>query len=139
MELSQISEEQAANGYSDIWYTKKVVELNKLYGGKPASTIITGRQEKRATAIGEALSNPAFKDSPVYAEASEFYASYIDKITTLQNDRNTPTPDLGSSFWLNTKYREELERLGTDLMMRNPAFSRMYYSVFANLLKKSGE
>jgi len=139
MELSQISEEQAANGYSDIWYTKKVVELNKLYGGKPASTIITGRQEKRATAIGEALNNPAFKDSPVYAEASEFYASYIDKITTLQNDRNTPTPDLGSSFWLNTKYREELERLGTDLMMRNPAFSRMYYSVFANLLKKSGE
>lgn len=139
MELSQISEEQAANGYSDIWYTKKVVELNKLYGGKPASTIITGRQEKRATAIGEALSNPAFKDSPVYAEASEFYDSYIEKITTLQNDRNTPTPDLGSSFWLNTKYREELERLGTDLMMRNPAFSRMYYSVFANLLKKSGE
>jgi hypothetical protein len=139
MELSQISEEQAANGYSDIWYTKKVVELNKLYSGKPASTIITGRQEKRATAIGEALKDPAFKDSPVYAEASEFYDSYLEKITTLQNDRNTPTPDLGSSFWLNTKYREELERLGTDLMMRNPAFSRMYYSVFANLLKKSGE
>ena len=139
MELSQISEEQAANGYSDIWYTKQVVELNKLYGGKPASTIITGRQEKRATAIGDALKNPAFKDSPVFEEASEFYDSYIEKITTLQNDRNTPTPDLGSSFWLNTKYREELERLGTDLMMRNPAFSRMYYSVFANLLKKSGE
>ena len=139
MELSQISEEQAANGYSDIWYTKKVVELNKLYTGKPASTIITGRQEKRATAIGEALKDPAFKDSPVFAEASEFYDSYLEKITTLQNDRNTPTPDLGSSFWLNTKYREELERLGTDLMMRNPAFSRMYYSVFANLLKKSGE
>jgi len=139
MELSQISEEQAANGYSDIWYTQQVVALNKLYSGKPASTIITGRQEKRATAIGEALKNPAFKDSPVYAEASEFYESYIDKVTTLQNDRNTPTPDLGSSFWLNTKYREELERLGTELMMRNPAFSRMYYSVFANLLKKSGE
>jgi hypothetical protein len=139
MELSQISEEQAANGYSDIWRTKQVVELNKLYVGKPASTIITGRQEKRATAIGEALNDPAFKDSPVFAEASEFYDSYLEKITTLQNDRNTPTPDLGSSFWLNTKYREELERLGTDLMTRNPAFSRMYYSVFANLLKKSGE
>ena len=139
MELSQISEEQAANGYSDIWYTQRVVELNKLYGGKPTSTIITGRQEKRATAIGEALNNPAFKDSPVYAEASEFYDAYQQKITTLQNDRNTPTPDLGSSFWLNTKYREELERLGTELIMRNPAFSRMYYSVFANLLKKSGE
>ena len=139
MELSQISEEQAANGYSDIWRTKQVVELNKLYVGKPASTIITGRQEKRATAIGEALKDPAFKDSPIFAEASEFYDSYLEKITTLQNDRNTPTPDLGSSFWLNTKYREELERLGTDLMMRNPAFSRMYYSVFANLLKKSGE
>jgi hypothetical protein len=139
MELSQISEEQAANGYSDIWRTKQVVELNKLYAGKPASTIITGRQEKRATAIGEALKDPAFKDSPVFAEASEFYDSYLEKVTTLQNDRNTPTPDLGSSFWLNTKYREELERLGTDLMTRNPAFSRMYYSVFANLLKKSGE
>lgn len=139
MELSQISEEQAANGYSDIWYTQKVVELNKLYGGKPTSTIITGRQEKRATAIGKALENPAFKDSPVYEEASQFYEAYNNAVTTLQNDRNTPTPDLGSSFWLNTKYREELEQLGTKLMMQNPAFSRMYYSVFANLLKKQGE
>lgn len=139
MELSQISEEQAANGHSDIWYAQRVVELNKLYGGKPTSTIITGRQEKRATAIGDALKNPAFKDSPVYEEASQFYNSYIEKITLLQNDRNTPTPDLGSSFWLNTKYREELELLGVQLMQQNPAFSRMYYSVFANLLKKQGD
>ena len=139
MELSRISEEQAMMGYGDIWYTDKVVELNKKYGGKPVSSVLVGRQEARAVKIGEALEDDAFKASPIYKETREFYDKYNYAIKTLQDNRLTPQPDLGSSFWLNTKFREELQTLGNELMLQNPAFSRMYYSVFANLLKKQGE
>jgi hypothetical protein len=139
MELSRISEEQAMMGYGDIWYTDKVVELNKKYGGKPVSSVLVGRQEARAVKIGEALEDDAFKVSPIYKETKEFYDKYKYAIETLQDNRLSPQPDLGSSFWLNTKFREELQTLGNELMLQNPAFSRMYYSVFANLLKKQGE
>ncbi len=138
MELSQISQEQAMLGHSDIWYTQKVIELNNRYGAKPVSTVLSGRQEARAAAIGKALNEPAFQQSPVYAEAKEFYDAYSSAIAALQTNRNTTTPDLGSSYWLNTQYREQLTALGNKLMLQNPEFSRMYYSVFANLLKKQG-
>ena len=75
--------------------------------------------------------------SPIYSETKEFYAAYDNAMKQLSDARVTPNPDLGSSFWLNTKYREELQTLGNKLMLENPAFSRMYYSVFANLLKKT--
>lgn len=139
MELSEISNEQATQGYSDIWYKDQVVALNQKYGGtKPPSTVVTGRQEARAGAIGRALEVDAFKSSPIYKETKQFYSAYQERIKILQDNRLTVQPDLGSSFWLNTKYREELQTLGTQLMQQNPAFSRMYYSVFANLLKKQG-
>jgi hypothetical protein len=139
MELSEISNEQATQGYSDIWYKDQVVALNQKYGGtKPPSSIITGRQEARAGAIGRALEVDAFKSSPIYKETKEFYNAYQERRKILQDNRLTVEPDFGSSFWLNTKYREELQTLGNQLMLQNPAFSRMYYSVFSNLLKKNG-
>lgn len=138
MELSQIADEQATFGHSDIWYTQKVIELNKRYGSKPVSTVLTGRQEARAEAIGRALNEPAFQQSPVYKEAKQFYDAYSYAITSLQTNRSVVTPDLGSSYWLNSQYREQLTTLANQLMMQNPQFSRMYYSVFANLLKKQG-
>jgi hypothetical protein len=138
MELSQISDEQAQNGYSQIWYSQKVIELDNRYGSRPTSTVITGRQEARAAAIGKAIDTPAFQDSPVYKEAKQFYDAYQQRRKSLQDNRLTPNPDFGSSFWLNTQYRNELQTLGNELMLQNPAFSRMYYSVFANLLKKQG-
>lgn len=136
-ELAQIGREQAENTYSDVWYTQQVIALNKVYGNAPTSNVITGRQEARAANVGKALKEEAFKMSPIYTEVKEFYAAYDNAIKQLQDARVTPNPDLGSSFWLNTKYREELQTLGNKLMLDNPAFSRMYYSVFANLLKKT--
>jgi len=136
-ELAQIGKEQADNTYSDVWYTQQVIALNKVYGNAPTSNVITGRQEARAANVGKALKEEAFKMSPIYTEVKEFYAAYDNAIKQLQDARVTPSPDLGSSFWLNTKYREELQTLGNKLMLDNPAFSRMYYSVFANLLKKT--
>ena len=140
MELSEISNEQAEQGYSDIWYKDQVIALNQRYGGtKPPSSVITGRQEARAAAIGRALEVDAFQSSPIYKETREFYNAFEERRKILQDNRLTVEPDFGSSFWLNTKYREELQTLGNQLMLQNPAFSRMYYSVFSNLLKKNGE
>jgi len=136
-ELSQIGKEQAENTYSDVWYTEQVIALNKAYGNAPTSNIITGRQEARAANVGKALKEEAFKMSPIYNEVKEFYAAYDNAIKQLQFYKTTANPDLGSSAPLNTRYREELQTLGTKLMLENPAFSRMYYSVFANLLKKT--
>ena len=136
-ELSQIGKEQADNAYSDVWYTGQVIALNKRYDAAPTSNIISGRQEKRAQEIGRALKEKAFEMSPIYSETKEFSAAYDNAMKQLSDARVTPNPDLGSSFWLNTKYREELQTLGNKLMLENPAFSRMYYSVFANLLKKT--
>jgi hypothetical protein len=140
MELSAITEEQATHGYSDIWYKDQAIALNQRYGGsKPPAAVITGRQESRAAAIGKALENDAFKVSPIYNETKQFYTAYQERKKMLQGDRLTVEPDFGSSFWQNTQYREELQTLGMQLMQQNPAFSRMYYSVFSNLLKKNGE
>ena len=135
MELSKIVQDQIDGNYSNVWYSEQVIALNDRYGGKPVSTVLVGRQEARAKGIGEALKNDAFKMSPVYSETKQFFDAYNNAISHLQDTRVTPEPDLGSSFWLNTKYRNELTDLGTQLMIQNPQFSRMYYSVFANLLK----
>ena len=137
LELSQIGKEQAENTYSDVWYTEQVIALNKVYGNAPTSNVITGRQEARAANVGKALKEEAFKMSPIYSETKEFYAAYNHAMQQLSINRVTPNPDLGSSAPLNTRYREELQLLGNKLMLENPAFSRMYYSVFANLLKKT--
>ena len=75
--------------------------------------------------------------SPIYSETKEFYAAYDNAVKQLQFYKTTANPDLGSNAPLNTRYREELQTLGNKLMLENPAFSRMYYSVFANLLKKT--
>ncbi len=138
MELSQISEEMAAYGYSQSWYSQKVVALNKRYGGsKPVSSVLIGVQQNRTDAINRALEEPQMKASPVYNEASEFMKSYNAAIEHLQLVRRTPEPDLGGSYWLNVKYRNELKSLGQRLVQQNPQFANMYYLVFANLLKEN--
>jgi hypothetical protein len=138
MELSQISSEMGTMGYSDQWYSRKVVELNNRYGGSaPVSTVVSGIQQKRVEMIGEALKDDSFQMSPVYEEAKALYTAYEQARTHLQNVRLTPEPDLGSSYWLNTKYRNELTQLGVKLMTENPQFSNMYYLVFAGLLKEN--
>lgn len=138
MELSQISDEMASYGYSQSWYSQKVVALNNRYGGsKPVSSVLIGVQQNRVDSIKKALEEPSMKASPVYAEANEFMKSYNAAVTHLQEVRRTPEPDFGSSYWLNVKYRNELTSLGQRLVQQNPQFANMYYLVFANLLKEN--
>jgi hypothetical protein len=138
MELSQISDTMATMGYSQQWYSQQVVQLNNRYGGsKPVSTVVSGMQQKRVEQIGKALDEKAFQMSPVYNEAKTFYDAYENARQHLQNVRLTPEPDFGSSYWLNTKYRNELTQLGQQLITQNPQFANMYYLVFAGLLKEN--
>lgn len=138
MELSQITDGMGTYGYTDRWYAAKVVALNNRYGGtKPTSFVSSGVQQNRVELIGKALQDKTFEQSPVYSEAKQFYDAYEAARTHLQDVRLTPEPDFGSSYWLNTKYRNELTTLGRSLVNKNPQFANMYYLVFANLLKEN--
>ena len=136
MAKSQISAQQAEFGYSDVWYTDQIIELNnKFDGSAPAlDTKIGGAQEKIST-VGKALQDPAFRESPVYKETKEFYDAYMEEIKFLQQARTTATPNLSSKFWYTQEVAKKLDALATKLMIQNPAFSRMYYGVFAGQIK----
>ena len=138
LEKSQITEQQILEGHSDIWYTQELIELNKRYGGEPIESVSPGRAQARVDVVGEALNEPVFKQSPIYKETAQFYSEYLRRKEILQRDRVTVSPDFSSGFWLNSQYRNELTTLGTKLMLENPEFSHMYYSVFAPLLKAQG-
>lgn len=138
MELSQISDEMATYGYGRVWYSQQVIALNKRYGGsKPVSTLMSGLQQNRIDVINEAIKDPAMQQSPVYKETSIFMDAYNNAISALQDVRLTPEPDLGSSYAMNSIYREQLTTLGKQLVRDNPQFANMYYLVFANLLKEN--
>ena len=136
MAKSQISEEQAAMGYSDVWYTDEVIKLNDQFGGSaPVMSVDIGSAEEKIANVGKALQDPAFQDSPIYSETVQFYAAYKDLEKYLQEVRTTATPQMGAGFWLAKEEAKKLDNLATQLMVNNPAFARMYYGVFASKLK----
>lgn len=135
MAKSQISEEQAANGYSDVWYTEQMIALNKQFEGVPTVSVRIGQAEAKAELIGKALQDPAFKDSPIYEETKTFYDAYTRAKEYLQEVRTTAQPDLSSTFWYTQEISKELQGLAMQLMIQNPAFSRMYYGVFSGLIE----
>jgi hypothetical protein len=135
MAKSQISEEQAENGYSNVWYTEKMIKLNERFEGVPTVSVRIGQAEARAELIGKALQDPAFKDSPIYEETKTFYDAYLQTKKYLQEVRTTAQPDLSSTFWYTQEKSRELQSLAMQLMIKNPAFSRMYYGVFSGLIE----
>lgn len=135
MAKSQISEEQAQNGYSNVWYTEQMIALNKRFEGIPTVSVRIGQAEAKAELVGKALQDPAFKDSPIYQETKTFYEAYTKAKEYLQEVRTTAQPDLSSTFWYTQEISRELQGLALQLMMKNPAFSRMYYGVFSGLIE----
>jgi hypothetical protein len=136
MAKSQISEEQASLGYSDVWYTEKIRELNKQFGGSaPVMSAEIGSAREKIANVEKALAEPAFQKSPVYKETLEFYEAYKSVDKYLQEVRTSATPNIGGGFWYGREQAKNLNNLATRLMFENPAFSRMYYGVFASLLK----
>jgi hypothetical protein len=132
---SQIAEQQIAYGYGDIWYTQQIAELDKRFGAKPPSTITSGTADEKISRVGLALQDPAFKESPIYSETAQFYSKFTEFQDLLNKAKVSNYADLGAKGGYATLMRNELQALAENLMMSNPAFSRMYYGVFASKLK----
>jgi hypothetical protein len=136
MAKSQISEIQAASGYSDVWYAGEVNALNQRFGGAaPASLVVVGTDQERIANVAKALNDERFQQSPIYDETREFYTAYSEAVELLKSTRITAEPDLGSSHWYASSLRANLEILGNQLVLQNPAFAPMYYRVFAGTMK----
>ena len=138
MAKSQISEEQATNGYSDVWYTERLIELNSRFDSPPTVDTRIGTVEAKIAQVGKALKDPAFKDSSIYEETKAFYDAYEHAIQYLQEVHTTAQPKLSSSSWYTKEMSKNLQSLAMQLMVQNPAFSRMYYGVFAGAIEAKG-
>jgi len=131
---SQLAEKQIAGGYTNYWYNEQLATLDKQFGAKPSDTIVTGVNDQKIANIGLALQDPAFQKSPVYKETSEFYSRFeeLKKVLNMQKASNYAELSGGG---IATLMRNDLVTLGEKLMQQNPEFSRMYYGVFAGILK----
>ena len=134
----QIVEKQIAGRYNDIWYTEQVAILNKSFdGAKPVDSVVTGIADAKIATIEAALQDPAFEKSPVYKQVSEFYRTFKPFKDLLNEIKVSNYAELGSKGGVSTLMRNELVVLGEKLMTENPEFSRMYYGVFAGILKEN--
>jgi len=136
MLLSTISDEQIANHYPNFWYVEQVNALNKRFGGnKPMEFITTGSADEKISAIALALQDPKIQQSPVYKQIAEFYPQY-QKFQDILNKANVSNySQITSKGGLATLIQGDLKTLATKLMFENPAFSRMYYGVFAGKIE----
>jgi len=134
---SQLAEKQIAGGYTDFWYNEQLAMLDKQFTARPGDVIITGVNDQKVANIGLALQEPAFQKSPVYKQASEFYAKFDQFKKVLNDFKVTNYAELSSKGGVPTLMRDELIVLGEKLMTENPEFSRMYYGVFAGLLREN--
>jgi hypothetical protein len=135
---SQIAEQQIAGRYTDFWYNEQIAILNKQFGGaRPVDAIVTGVQDEKIATIGRAIEDPIFKSSSVYEETVTFYKQF-DEFRKLLNDFKVSNyAELSSKGGVQTLMRNELVALGETLMSNNPEFSRMYYGVFAGILREA--
>jgi hypothetical protein len=135
---SQIAEQQIAGYYTGDWYVEQIARLDKQFGGaRPVDTLVTGISDARIAIVEKALQDPAMQSSPVYKQISEFYPVFKRFKDSLNEIKVSNYAELSSKGGLPTLMRDELVALGEKLMTENPDFIRMYYGVFAGILKES--
>lgn len=135
MRKDQIVDEQIANGYTQFWYVDQIAKLDKEFGGRPSETVTTNTIYERLDRIGKALADPAFRQSPIYAQVAEFYPQFNEYQTELNRLKVSNYSQLKSKGGYATILRDNLVGLAERLMLENPSFSRMYYGVFAGQLE----
>lgn len=135
MRKDQIAEEQIAGGYTQFWYTDQVAKLDAEYGGRPPETISTSTAPEKIDRIGKALQDPAFAESPVYTQISEFYPMFVEFRNELNRLKISNYASLKSKGGYATILRDNLVAKAEVLMAQNPSFRRMYYGVFASQLE----
>lgn len=135
---SQIAEQQIAGFYTGDWYVEQIAMLDKQFGGaRPVDTLVTGISDARIAIVEKALQDPVMQSSPVYKQISEFYPVFKRFKDSLNEVKVSNYAELSSKGGLPTLMRDELVALGERLMTENPDFIRMYYGVFAGILKES--
>lgn len=138
MAMSQISEEQAAYGYDAAWLQRKVIELNKQFGGKPSAIQVIGAAPARIETINKALQDPIFKESPIYQETKTYMEARQARLDYMRELGVAVNPTFTANNYIASKSRDELFSLAKDLMAKNPAFSVMFSRVFLSELKAKG-
>ena len=134
----QIAEQQIAGRYTDYWYNEQIAILNKQFGGaKPVDAIVTGIQDEKIATVGRAIEDPIFQSSSVYEETVTFYKQFDEFRKVLNDLKVSNYAELSSKGGVPTLMRNELVALGETLMSNNPEFSRMYYGVFAGILREA--
>jgi hypothetical protein len=131
----QIEEQQIAGGYTEYWYNSKIAELDEQFNGRPSDFVQTNTADEKLGRIADALENPAFQQSPIFKETSEFYNQFVEFKKELNRMKVTNYAELKGSSGYATMARNELISLAESLMANNPAFARMYYGVFASQLE----
>ena len=106
-----------------------------MFGAKPPESVVTSTAGEKIARIGEALKDPALIDSPVYKQIAEFYPKYQEFSTLLNKLKVSNYAELTSKGGFATILRNDLVATAERLMLENPAFSRMYYGVFAGQLE----
>lgn len=134
----QIAEQQIAGRYTDFWYNEQIAILNKQFGGaKPVDAIVTGIQDEKIATVGRAIEDPIFQSSSVYEETVTFYKQFDEFRKVLNDLKVSNYAELSSKGGVPTLMRNELVTLAETLMTNNPEFSRMYYGVFAGILREA--
>jgi hypothetical protein len=134
---SQIAEKQISGMYTDFWYNEQLAVLDKQFGARPPDTIVTGVNDQKIANIERALQEPAFQKSSVYKQTSEFFTRFNELKKYLNSLKVTNYAELSSKGGVPYLMRNELVALGEKLMIENPEFSRMYYGVFAGILREA--
>lgn len=133
----QVVEKQIEGHYTDIWYTEQIAVLNKQFGNsRPIDTVVTNVSDVKIGNFERALETPAFESSDVYPQAVEFYGKFKHLKDHLNMIKVSNYSELSSKAGVPYLMREELVALGEKLMTENPKFSRMYYGLFAGILKE---
>ena len=135
MRKDQIAEDQIAGGYTQFWYVDQVAQLDAEYGGKPPETITTTTAYEKIDRVGKALQDPAFAESPIYPQISEFYPMFVEYQKELARIKVSNYPSLKSKGGYAGILRENLVAMAETLMLENPSFRRIYYGVFASQLE----
>ena len=124
-------------GYGDMWINEQVALLDKQFTAKPIEKVVTGVADNKIAVIGKALQDPIMQESSVYKQISEFYPKFQEFSAQLNKVKASNYAELSSKGGVATLMRNELIALGEKLIGENPEFSRMYYGVFANILKET--
>jgi hypothetical protein len=81
------------------------------------------------------LQDPAFAQSPIYNQISAFYPQYMEFQNLLNTLNGANYAQIKGKSGIAPLLRDKLVSLAETLMLENPAFSRIYYGVFAGQLE----